>query len=74
MTLSELSPPEDIGTLVEHLRTPTVNGVRRGTFRHRRKDGSVVHVDVTSQPLDFDGRPARLAHALDVSQREQPES
>lgn len=73
MTLSELCPPEDIGILVEHLRTPTVSGAQRGTFRHRRKDGSVLRVDVTSHPWDFDGRPARLALALDVSQREQPE-
>jgi two-component system cell cycle sensor histidine kinase/response regulator CckA len=73
MTLSELCPVEDIGSFVEHLQKPSVNGARRGTFRHRRKDGSLVRVEVTSHALDFGGRPARLALALDVSQREQPE-
>jgi two-component system cell cycle sensor histidine kinase/response regulator CckA len=35
--------------------------------RHRKKDGSIIDVSITSHAINFDGRPARLALALDVT-------
>lgn len=37
--------------------------------RHQRKDGSVVDMELVSHPLEFDGRPARLVLATDISDR-----
>ena len=42
-----------------------VNGSWSG--QHRRKDGTLIDVSVTSQPITFDGQEAHLALALDVT-------
>src|SRR5207237_1833808 len=47
-----------------------------GTFsgyRHRRKDGALIDVDIEAQPLTFAGRSARLVLARDVTARRQLE-
>src|SRR5256886_1556195 len=41
--------------------------------RHRRKDGTLIDVDIESQPITFAGRPARLVLARDVTARRQLE-
>jgi two-component system cell cycle sensor histidine kinase/response regulator CckA len=46
----------------------------RHTFpglRHRRKDGSIIVVDVVAHDIIWDGRPARLVLANDVTERER---
>jgi two-component system, cell cycle sensor histidine kinase and response regulator CckA len=42
--------------------------------RHRRKDGSVVAVEIASHVLEFDGRDATLVLATDVTERLQLET
>jgi PAS domain S-box-containing protein len=37
--------------------------------RHRRKDHSIIEVEISSHELEFDGRPARIALAHDVTER-----
>jgi two-component system cell cycle sensor histidine kinase/response regulator CckA len=38
-------------------------------WKHRKKDGSVMDVELTSHALDFGGRPARLVLINDVTER-----
>ena len=73
LTATDLRPPEDVPRLLEHLRTPPTDGVRQGRFRHRRKDGTVFLVDVTSHAMDVGGVAARLVIATDVSERAELE-
>ena len=40
-----------------------------GPWRHITRDGSEISVETTSHPLTFDGRDARFALAVDVTQR-----
>jgi PAS domain S-box-containing protein len=42
--------------------------------RHRLKSGRVIDVDVVSQSIEFDGRPARLLIAQDISGRKRTEA
>jgi diguanylate cyclase (GGDEF)-like protein/PAS domain S-box-containing protein len=44
------------------------------TVHHRLKSGRVVEVELTSQPLVWDGRPARLVMAVDVTARRRAEA
>ncbi|MFM9904757.1 MAG: PAS domain S-box protein [Pyrinomonadaceae bacterium] len=37
--------------------------------RHKRKDGGLLYVEVISHDLIFNGRPARMIHTVDVSDR-----
>ena len=46
---------------------------RLGAFTHRKKDGSLIDVDVTSHELAFDGRRARVVLANDVTERKRAE-
>jgi two-component system cell cycle sensor histidine kinase/response regulator CckA len=41
--------------------------------RHRRKDGTVIDVEISSQSIAFDGHDACLALALDVTDRKRAE-
>jgi two-component system cell cycle sensor histidine kinase/response regulator CckA len=43
--------------------------VRRGVFRHQKKDGTVIHVEISEDRIVFDGKPAGLVVAVDVSER-----
>jgi PAS domain S-box-containing protein len=72
MTIREIRPPEEWAALEEELnRLPTsVSDVPR---RHRRKDGVLLDVEVTSHAVDFAGRLARLVIATDVTARRRAE-
>src|SRR5262249_19322581 len=41
------------------------------TWRHRRRDGTIIEVEMTSHSLTFAGRPALLVLAHDVTERRQ---
>ena len=69
MKITALRPEEDIPALMRHLASPLQAGVRRGAFRHRRKDGSVFQVEVSSHGMDVAGSDARLVIVTDVSER-----
>jgi PAS domain S-box-containing protein len=72
---NELYLPEDVPLLVaERSRTEERGTIRhlRG-LRHRRKDGSHFDVEMSIRPLHFDGVPAMLVMAQDVTERNQAE-
>lgn len=53
--------------------TPAGAAERRGVRHHRRKDGSVIDVEVSSFAVTFGGRPASLDSVLDVTERRYAE-
>lgn len=73
MRLTDLMLPEDRKRLVN-----VVAQLRSGTnlpleWRQVRKDGSVVDAEIFGHDIVFDGRPARMALARDITQRRQLE-
>ncbi|MCL7488816.1 MAG: PAS domain S-box protein [Desulfobulbaceae bacterium] len=73
MTIKDIRPPEDVPRLIEK-----VAGIRgelhdSGTWHHRREDGSIIDVEITSHALQHNDRPARLILAHDVTERKQAE-
>jgi len=50
------------------------SGVASGLARHRRKDGSMIHVEGGSHLSTFEGRPARLVVLSDQTKRLQAEA
>lgn len=73
LKLDDLRPAEDLPRLLEALRAVPDGVHRAGRWRHRRKDGSLVEVEVDSHALDFDGQTARLVMATDVTARGRSE-
>ena len=70
MTIVDIRPPEDIAGLTERLErlaegaTPSSN-----IWRHRKSNGELMDVEVTSHPIDLEGRKARLVVSIDVTER-----
>src|SRR5918998_435408 len=68
MTILEIRPPEDVRQLLDHVRKETGSPLP-GVWRHRRKDGSVIDVEITAGQMEIDGREAALVLAHDVTER-----
>jgi PAS domain S-box-containing protein len=72
MTLDDIRPAEDVPALqaaVQFADAPALSPPRE--WRHRLKDGRIIHVEVSSHVLDFDGRAARMVLVNDITQRLQ---
>ncbi|HEY8259206.1 MAG TPA: PAS domain S-box protein [Gemmatimonadales bacterium] len=69
MSLREIRPPEDVAAMLESHRTGKPGLAASGLFRHRKKSGDVITVDIRSHDMLFDGRPARLVLATDVTEQ-----
>lgn len=69
MTIEDIRSKEAMPALL--VKTPTGVGepMISSPWRHRRKDNSVIYVELTSHPLHFNGSRARLVIANDVSER-----
>ncbi len=74
MTIKDIRPEEDIPLLVEDLARSQQQTDNGRTWRHRRKSGGLLEVEVTSYPLEFGGRPAKVVVAVDVTQRKRDEA
>jgi PAS domain S-box-containing protein len=71
MTVRDIRPPSDVGRLELALQVGVETGQDpRGTFRHRRKDGTLIDVAIMAQDVEHDGRKARVVLAADVTERE----
>ena len=69
LTVEHLVHPDDWARLRERLATMPPGHVSGDTYRHGRRDGSVRAVAMTGHDRDFEGRPARVVMALDVTER-----
>lgn len=72
LDLSRISPAEETPGVPAAVRWKGA-GPDQGIHRHCRKDGSELLVKVTSDALDFEGRPARLMLAYDVTREKVAE-
>ena len=74
MTIKDIRPPEDIELLENYLATDSDEVSNAGEWRHRKKDGTVINVDITSSRLTFGGRPAEFVLVHDVTERKKAET
>lgn len=74
MTIKDIRPPEDIPNLLEHIESLGENDQIVSKWRHRKKDGAIIHVEITSHIIQWLERPARLVLAHDITERIQTES
>ena len=67
MTLADIRPPEDVPALLADVAAVPdgFEGGRR--WRHRRRDGSLLTVEISSNPVPWPGRTARVVLVHDVS-------
>jgi len=71
MTMMEVRPSEDVPVFREHLSgIPSNSGLRfGGTWRHRKKNGSIMIVEVTHNRIQHHGADAFLVVVHDITER-----
>ncbi len=69
MTIADIRPAEELPALHENLSSAREVLQWSGPWKHRKKDGTVISVEILSHALLFNGRPARLVMANDVTDR-----
>jgi len=73
MTIKDIRPSEDMPDLLEDIsKTPSVLSETR-VWRHRKKDGSIIDVEITSHDLPFGKGQTRLVLANDITERRRAE-
>jgi len=73
MTIYDIRPREDVPATEAWLEDEGRGRIRAGVWRHRRKDGSLISVDITSDAVEFEGRTARIVLAQDVTEQRRVE-
>jgi PAS domain S-box-containing protein len=75
MTISDIRPQENSPRIVDNVANRTVVGGidRSGVLRHRKKDQTLIDVEIISHPLAFKDRPAELVLANDITKRRKAE-
>jgi PAS domain S-box-containing protein len=69
MTIEDIRPPEDIPTLLTVLSLAGCGYRSTGTFRHRKKDGTIIRVEISAYRFLQDGKSLSLALSNDVTER-----
>ena len=73
MTICDVRPPDDAAAVAERVRVLPKGFNQTGKWRHRKKDGTVFPVEITSHSLVFDGHDARLVLITDITERQRAE-
>ncbi|MEO6172164.1 MAG: PAS domain S-box protein, partial [Arenimonas sp.] len=73
MTLKDIRPSEDIASLLQETDQAVsgLNAKRR--YRHRKKNGGLIDVELSAHDIEFEGRAARLVSMSDITTRQQLE-
>jgi PAS domain S-box-containing protein len=75
MTIADIHPPELLTPLQSAVNTAkTENYVKAGVWKHRKKDGTVIDVEIISNAIPFASKPARLVLAHDLTAQRQAEA
>jgi PAS domain S-box-containing protein len=74
MSIWDIRPIEDIPRLEENLSRTAQQQERTGFWKHRKKDGTLIDVEIISHAVTFLDQPARLVLANDVTARKQAEA
>jgi PAS domain S-box-containing protein len=73
MTIADIRPAEDLPHLRAHLDSNPARHSSDGIWRHRKKDGSLINVEITSHGVQFTGHRARIVMVNDVTVRQRAE-
>jgi PAS domain S-box-containing protein len=73
MTLKDIRPEEDVTALMANVAVQTATLQRSDGWKHRKKDGTLIDVEISSHSLKFGERSARLVLAHDVTKKKAAE-
>ena len=73
MRITDIRPEEDVARLHKYLTTDRPDLRSAGNWRHRRRDGKILDVEIYSHNLRFAGRPAVLVVVHDLTEQRRLE-
>jgi two-component system, NarL family, sensor histidine kinase UhpB len=76
MTIKDIRPDEDVTRLVEWvslLPFSSFEAKERRIWRHRKKNGEVIYVEIKSHYIDYQGRKAQLVSVNDLTKMVEAE-
>ncbi len=68
MTIFDIRPPEDALSVHEHMARVVAGATDIHGSRHRKKDGTLMHVDLTVHAVKLSGRMTWLVLVKDITQ------
>ncbi len=72
LTIKDIRPEEDIPILLDLTHSEEVFGdVRRGVFRHLKKDGEIILVEVVGHLIELSGKKVGLVQIKDITEQER---
>jgi PAS domain S-box-containing protein len=72
MTIKDIRPMEDIEATLKQVQDEKLIN-QPGIWRHIRKNGDIIFVELTTHLVDYETRPAKLVLANDVTERTKTE-
>jgi PAS domain S-box-containing protein len=69
--ITDIRPQEDVPALLADLRSPHYPIQDSGPWRHRKKTGELIDVQITSYPLTFREKNARQVVATDITEQKR---
>src|SRR6185503_5989049 len=74
MTARDIRPGADLPHFVAYLAANKGDRRAAGVWKHQKKDGTIIDVNVNWHRLDFAGRPAYLVMATDVTEQKRAQA
>lgn len=73
MTILDIGPDDDVDLLRTYIATGNPELDHAGEWRHRKKNGEIINVEITSNRVNFAGRAAEFVLANDITERRKAE-
>ena len=74
MTLKDIRPEEDIELLLKDVALTSHPFSKAGIWRHVKKNGEIIFVEIISHHIEFEDRPARMVIINDITERKKIEN
>jgi two-component system cell cycle sensor histidine kinase/response regulator CckA len=73
LTILDITPNADMPALLKSVARETGGIYRSGEWKHRKKDGALIDVEIITHDIEWAAQPARLVLAVDITQRKRAE-
>lgn len=73
MTLRDIRPAEDVQEL-NRVISSTPDGIVTMEVRHKKRDGAIIQVRLSTMPMEFGGGRARIVLAQDITEQKRVEA
>lgn len=70
MTIMDIRPAEEVDRLEIFLsKKKTLKSRQKGIWKHQKKNGAIIDVEISANDSLFEGKPSRIVMANDVTER-----